>query len=50
MKKQFETFYHVSCEGLKSMAVSAGKIGAQVELAPAALITLTRGRTADLIV
>ena len=49
MKKQFETFYHVSCEGLKSMAVSAGKIGAQVELAPAALVTLTRGRTADLI-
>lgn len=50
MKKQFETFYHESCLGLESMAVSAGKIGAQVELAPAALIALTRGRTADLIV
>ena len=32
------------------MAVSAGKIGAQVELAPDALIKLTRGKTADLIV
>ena len=50
MKKQFETFYHESCLELESMAVSAGKIGAQVELAPAALIALTRGRTADLIV
>ena len=50
MKKQFETVYHVSCEGLSTMAVSAGKIGAQVELAPAALIALTRGKTADLIV
>ena len=50
MKKQFPTFYHQSCEALDSMAVSAGKIGAQVELAPAALIGLTRGKTADLIV
>jgi len=50
MKKQFETFYHESCLDRKTMAVSAGKIGAQVELAPEALIKLTRGRTADLIV
>ncbi len=50
MKKQFETFYHESCERLSTMAVSAGKIGAQVELAPAELIKITRGRTADLIV
>ena len=50
MKKQFPTFYHVSCLGLDTMAVSAGKIGAQVELAPADLIRLTRGQTADLIV
>jgi len=50
MKKQFETVYHESCAGLSTMAVSAGKIGAQVELSPAALISLTRGRTADLIV
>lgn len=50
MKKQFETFYHVDCLRLGSMAVSAGRIGAQVELAPEALIGLTRGKTAELTV
>ena len=48
MKKQYKTFYHKSCEDLDTMAVSAGKIGAQVELAPSELISLTRGVTADL--
>ena len=50
MKKRFDTFYHESCLDMDSIAVSAGKIGAQVELAPAALIALTNGKTADLIV
>ena len=50
MKKQFETFYHESCLALPTMAVSAGKIGAQVELSPESLIGITRGKTADLIV
>ena len=50
MKKQFETVYHESCLSLETMAVSAGKIGAQVELAPGDLIKITRGKTADLIV
>ena len=49
MKKQFEPFYHESCLQQETIAVSAGKIGAQVELAPADLIRLTRGKTADLI-
>ena len=49
MKKQFETFYHESCLEQDTIAVSAGKIGAQVELAPAELIKITRGKTADLI-
>ena len=49
MKKQFETFYHESCLQQETIAVSAGKIGAQVELAPADLIRLTRGKTANLI-
>lgn len=49
MKKQSETFYHESCLQQETIAVSAGKIGAQVELAPADLIRLTRGKTADLI-
>ena len=50
MKKQFETFYHESCLEQSTIAVSAGRIGAQVELAPNALIQITRGKTADLIV
>ena len=50
MKKQFETFYHQSCVLQPTIAVSAGKIGAQVELAPDELIRITRGKTADLIV
>ena len=50
MKKRFDTYYHESCLKLDSMAVSAGKIGAQVELAPDALLRLTGGKTADLIV
>lgn len=50
MKKQYKTFYHESCEALDTMVVSGGKIGAQVELSPSALIALTRGQTADLIV
>ena len=50
MKKQFETVYHESCLSLETMAVSAGKIGAQAELAPGDLIKITRGKTADLIV
>ena len=50
MKKRFDTYYHESCLELDSMAVSAGKIGAQVELAPDALLRLTGGKTADLIV
>ena len=48
MKKQYKTFLDSSCEGLESIVVSAGKIGAQVELAPADLIKLTRAGTAAL--
>ena len=49
MKKLYKTFFHESCEALDTIVVSAGKIGAQVELSPQALLQLTRGRTADLI-
>ena len=48
MKKQYKTFLDSSCEGQKSIVVSAGKIGAQVELAPEDLIKLTRAGTAAL--
>ena len=44
MKKQFPTVFDQSVEGLDTITVSAGKIGAQVEVAPAALAVLVRGR------
>ena len=50
MKKLFPTFFDQSTEGRDAIVVSAGKIGAQVELAPQALLDLLRARTADLIV
>ena len=47
MKKQFPTVFDQSVEGLDTITVSAGKIGAQVEVAPAALAGLVRGRFAS---
>lgn len=49
MKKSYPTVFHASAESLGSIAVSAGKIGYQVELAPAELLQLTNGRCADII-
>ena len=46
MKKQFPTVLDASGEHLDTIVVSAGKIGAQVELAPADLAGLVRGRFA----
>nr|WP_317323989.1 Cys-tRNA(Pro) deacylase [uncultured Flavonifractor sp.] len=46
MKKQFPTVLDASVEHLDTIVVSAGKIGAQVELAPADLAGLVRGRFA----
>ena len=46
MKKQFPTVFDQSVEGLDTITVRAGKIGAQVEVAPAALAGLVRGRFA----
>ena len=48
MKKQYKTFLDASASARESIVVSAGKIGAQVELAPADLIKLTRAGTAAL--
>ena len=47
MKKQFPTVFHESCLAQDTICVSAGKIGAQVEVSPAALIGLVRAKTAD---
>lgn len=49
MKKLFPTFIHESARDLDKMAVSAGKLGAQVLLAPADLLKLTKGEMVDLI-
>lgn len=48
MKKQYPTVFHETAEIVDTIMVSAGKIGFQVELAPAALIALVGGSTADL--
>ena len=50
MKKQYPTLFHETAEILDTILVSAGKIGFQVELDPAALIDLVGGTTADLTV
>ncbi len=46
MKKQYPTILDESCLERDSIVVSAGKIGAQAELAPSDLIRLTRAATA----
>ncbi len=46
MKKQFKTVIDSSCESLTTIIVSGGKIGAQVELSPRALLDLIGGQAA----
>lgn len=50
MKKQYPTVFDETAELIDTITVSAGKIGFQVELSPAALIELVDGTTADLTV
>lgn len=50
MKKQYPTVFDETAEIIDSIMVSAGKIGFQVELEPAALIELVGAETADLTV
>ena len=50
MKKQWPTVFDETAELFDTICVSAGKIGFQVELSPAALIDLVGGTTADLTV
>ena len=47
MKKQFPTVFHETAELFDTICVSAGRIGAQVEVAPADLIALLGAQTAD---
>ena len=50
MKKQFPTFIHETASDLDKIFVSAGKVGFQIELAPADLIKAAGCRLADIAV
>ena len=50
MKKQFSTVFHETANDLELVAVSAGKIGHQVQVKPADLLNLLRAKTADVVV
>ena len=50
MKKQLPTVFHETALLYDTICVSAGKIGAQVECSPQALIALLQAKTADVIV
>ena len=49
MKKQYKTFIDISAQDKKTIMVSAGKIGYQVELDPNALADMIRAKFADLV-
>ena len=49
MKKAFPTFLHRSAEGMERICVSAGRVGAQVELSPEDLKRVTGLEYADLV-
>ena len=49
MKKRFPTFIHESAAGLDRIFVSAGRVGCQVELAPADLIRIAELTPASLV-
>ena len=48
MKKQFQTVFDESVNTLETVCVSGGRIGTQIELAPADLLALTRADTAKI--
>lgn len=50
MKKQYPTVFHQTALDFETIYVSAGKIGAQVEVAPQALLGLLRAETADIVI
>ena len=50
MKKQFPTVFHETAELFDTICVSAGRVGAQVEVAPADLMGLIGAAAADVVV
>ncbi len=49
MKKHFPTFIHQSAADLPAICVSAGRVGFQIELAPADLLRAADAKLADLV-
>ena len=49
MKKLYPTVFHETALDYETIYISAGRIGAQVEVAPQALLTLLEADTADII-
>ena len=49
MKKQFPTFIHEAVSELDRIYVSAGRVGFQIELSPADLISTTGATVADIV-
>lgn len=50
MKKQYPVIFHETALDFETIYVSAGKIGAQVEVEPGALLALLRAETADIVI
>jgi len=50
MKKRYPTVFHQTALNYETIFISAGKIGAQVELPPRALLELLGAETADITV
>ena len=50
MKKAFPTFLHETAGSFDRIFVSAGKVGFQIELAPADLMAVASAKPADLVV
>jgi Cys-tRNA(Pro)/Cys-tRNA(Cys) deacylase len=49
MKKAFPTVIHDSVMGFDTVIISGGRIGAQIVIAPADLVKVTRAKVADII-
>lgn len=50
MKKHFPTFIHETAMNYKTIFVSAGRVGCQIEIAPSDLITVGKCTVADITV
>ena len=49
MKKQFKTFIHETAKDYTTIFVSAGRVGCQIEIAPADLMKVTKCELVDII-